>query len=368
MKSYDTNVLIVGGGPAGAHTAKRLSQAGIDNILVERDCNYCKPCGGGVNPLAFDEFDIPKNLIKKRVSSIRIVSPSKRSVHIPLAGGYLAIVDRYRFDATLRELAVREGTNLIEGSFRGLVYTKGGPVATVQTKDGTKEIRAGYVVAADGVNSILRKSAPTPARPHVFTLSTILPDKDTETCEFWFGSSWSSGFYAWVFPHHNGLSIGISTLNYGIANELFQSFLQARGIDAVRRARGYYIPVWDDKIYYHNKIFFVGDAAGQVLPMSLEGIYYALSSAESVVHAVKTNKPHSYRSHWRSKHKLRFLIMTLLHRIYLRNDRTAEKLISMQTHTDIQRDAMGIWLRKFPKNENLFGYLYLMAKFIGRSL
>lgn len=110
-------ILVVGGGPAGAIAAKSLAGRGLEVILLERNLSLEKPCGGGIPSSAFDEFAIPKEVIKREVKSIRIVSPIGEQLDIELKGGSLAIVARWEFDRVLRYEAEKEGYT---GNRRGI--------------------------------------------------------------------------------------------------------------------------------------------------------------------------------------------------------------------------------------------------------
>src|SRR5208337_4105816 len=100
-----TNVLIIGGGPAGATAARMLAGNKIETTLVERDLAYVKPCGGGIPSSAFEELDIPENIVKKKINKISIISPSNKRLDVELTGGYLCITERGKFDGLLRDLA-----------------------------------------------------------------------------------------------------------------------------------------------------------------------------------------------------------------------------------------------------------------------
>ncbi|RMD47135.1 MAG: hypothetical protein D6831_00505, partial [Aquificota bacterium] len=73
-----TKVLIVGGGPAGSTTGRFLSLNGIDNILIQKNFDYRKPCGGGIRLDTFDKFGLDKKLIYKTVKKVGIGYKDKK--------------------------------------------------------------------------------------------------------------------------------------------------------------------------------------------------------------------------------------------------------------------------------------------------
>ncbi len=98
------DAVVVGGGPAGATAAAELAEGGRDVLLLDR-AGRIKPCGGAVPPKLVRDFDIPDSLLVARVGGARIVSPSARSVDMPIDGGFVGMVDREVFDEWLRDRA-----------------------------------------------------------------------------------------------------------------------------------------------------------------------------------------------------------------------------------------------------------------------
>lgn len=60
-------VAVVGGGPAGACTAEMLAKAGIETYLIERKMDNCKPCGGAIPLCMIEEFDLPDEIVDRKV-------------------------------------------------------------------------------------------------------------------------------------------------------------------------------------------------------------------------------------------------------------------------------------------------------------
>ncbi len=365
MKRLHTKVVVVGGGPAGATVSRLLSQSKIENILIEKNLQRDKPCGGGVVSTAFYEFNIPTFLIKNHVKSIRVVSASGLKIDVSLDKGFLAIVERREFDKILREMAQESGSKILGGEFKELFFRDGKPVVMIESKEEKKEIISDYVIAADGVNSRVRKSLLKDLPARLFAMYEIIDDRSNEMCEFWIGSSETPTIYTWVFPHRQGVSVGVvgkGRLEAKKMKEYLFDFLEKRGMQGAGRIRGHHIPIWNNQVYFKNRVFFVGDAAGQVLPVSYEGIYYAMKSAEFAATAIRGNNPSLYKKLWKGRFGKQFLLMAIIEKLFLKSDAYTEKLVTLHKNPGIANASLRLMLEKDLRHGSFFSYIIKLIK------
>jgi geranylgeranyl diphosphate/geranylgeranyl-bacteriochlorophyllide a reductase len=113
-------VAVVGGGPAGGSAAETLAKGGVETILIERKLDNCKPCGGAIPLCMVDEFSLPLDLIDRRVTKMKMISPSNVAVDIGRTLGpdeYIGMVRREVLDAYLRSRAAAAGAEVVNGLF-----------------------------------------------------------------------------------------------------------------------------------------------------------------------------------------------------------------------------------------------------------
>ncbi|MCB0026911.1 MAG: FAD-dependent monooxygenase, partial [Anaerolineales bacterium] len=154
-------ILVVGASVGGATAANTLAQAGLPVIMLERDLAWVKPCGGALPPKAFVEFDLPESLISRKVYKTLIHSPSDRCVEIEVAGrersasDYVAMACREDLDPYLRQRALNNGADLIEGQLLELERQADGVLATYRDKASKqkKTMLVEVVIGADGAYS-----------------------------------------------------------------------------------------------------------------------------------------------------------------------------------------------------------------------
>jgi len=363
QKRLRTDVLVVGGGPAGATAAGVLAENGKDIILLEKNRTYAKPCGGGLALSAFDEFGIPKTSIKKEIHGLRLISPKGNRVEIGLKENALAIVERRAFDETLRLKAENLGATIIQGEFLRVLDDKKCSVEALIERE-VVEIDSDYILAADGVNSRVRASLGIKPLPALLTASATVTGPDTGFCEFWFGASQAPYSYSWAFPTQEGLSIGTGTLEPRKINELFQKFLERSGMIYSGKKQIYKIPVWKGALFNKHNVLFAGDAAGQVLPLSYEGIYYAMKAGELAARAVLEGKAGNYKKMWKGRFQKRFILLDKLKNYFLKDDDSAEKMIALHQRPEIQEASLMLWLRKDSRKQTFFTYLKLFGRFL----
>lgn len=362
-KKHDALVIVIGGGPAGSTAARLLATHGLDVVLVEKNLSFKKPCGGGVVMSAFEEFDIPKGVIKREVRAIEIVSPGGTVLEIPLNGGGLAMVDRREFDAALRREAEAKGAQILEGE---CLRVEQGRTVSVFVKSGetVRELTAECAIAADGVNSRMRAAVGVKPNKSFFTMSAFVPDHHTERCEFWFGAAHAPRSYSWVFPAQGGSVIGTATTERGDILSLFERFRERRGIRKESAKELYRIPLWSGDLYRRGNILFAGDAAGHVMPLTHEGIYYAMRAGVLAAEAVISGDLGTYEKRWKSAFEKRFILMAHLERYFLKDDASADRLVELHRKPDIQAASLRLWLRKERGAKPLRDYMRLFKEFI----
>ncbi len=353
----ETEVLIVGGGPAGATAGRYLSEKGIENIIVQRNCDFLKPCGGGIRSTAFSEFNIDTSIVEKKVKKVEIGFKDKR-LSIDISDSPIYIVNRRVFDKYLREKAKKAGSIIIEGRLVS-IKKESSIISTIKTREGKIYIKSRYLISADGVNSTVRKQV-SGSYPERIPVSYIdLENIDTDRCSFFFGEKIAGRYYGWVFPHFSGVNIGTYK---GKIND----FLTFLGVKTLKKPKGYFIPVWKkDEPFYKENIFFVGDSAGQVMPFTFEGIYFAMKSGFIVSQIISENKnPSEYERLWKEMFYNQFYSLKNLQKIFLKNDFSISVMIKLFENPYIQREMIKLWLGKRSVSVDIKFFLRVLKRVI----
>jgi flavin-dependent dehydrogenase len=164
------DVAIVGGGPAGASLAARLADAGRDVVVFERSpAWHWRACGVFASPatlaaLRRTGLDEPTIRAAARpVPAMRVETPAGTSFRLTYGadeGGEQAIsFDRSTLDPALLHLARTRGADVRTGSQVVTADPSHGELA-VRSADGTTSlVRASVIVGADGLRSIVARSA-----------------------------------------------------------------------------------------------------------------------------------------------------------------------------------------------------------------
>ena len=144
------DVVVVGGGPAGATAATDLASRGRRVLLLDR-AGRIKPCGGAIPPRLIKDFEIPGELLVARVTSARMVAPSTTKVDIPIEGGFVGMVDRDVFDEWLRMRAEETGAIRRTGTFDRIERDEQqGAIVLYRTSSAPDDQGLGQVVLSPG--------------------------------------------------------------------------------------------------------------------------------------------------------------------------------------------------------------------------
>lgn len=303
MKHYQ--VIVAGAGPAGSSAARVLAGAGLSVLVLDRAV-FPRPklCAGLLTHKAAFILEQAFGLSADQLlaqGAFNHASTGYACYHKTslLAKGqhtrpfYFAYRDV--FDHFLLQQAEAAGAEVITG----LAVTD-----VVQDNDqilvqaGGESISADYLVAADGVNSLVRRrlfrqKGDQETYGLAATLEMFLPRSELNWPED-FPSIYLATVpqgYSWIFPHKDKIALGLGGPVELVSDlpERFRQFLQAVGLAAFadHPAHGHLLPYGNYKMSpVRGRVLLAGDAGGFADPLLGEGLYYALRTGTGAARAI----------------------------------------------------------------------------------
>ncbi len=309
-----TDVLVVGAGPAGSATAAWAARLGMDVLLTDaavfpRD----KTCGDGLTPRAIGELErlgLGDWLRAHTVNQGLRAHGFGQTLLLPWPGGSLpdwgSAVARTELDDHLRTTAIKAGARALDGVRAVDVRRDGDRVTTVvfTRGDETLEIGCRRLVVADGVRSPLGKALGREwHRDTVYGVAGRAYVTSTMSDDPWISSHLElrgeqgevlSG-YGWMFPLGTGeVNLGVGTLATAKrptdlkVRRLMESYAgqQREGFglgDELRAPTSALLPMGGAVTGVAGANWaLVGDAAACVNPLNGEGIDYGVEGGRLV--------------------------------------------------------------------------------------
>ncbi len=296
-------VIIVGAGPSGSHSACELARRGIKTLVLEKEIlPRDKCCAGGLTVKTVKLLDIDVNSLAEDVISKAVVSiKGKKTYHGYSDKPFMYTVERRLFDSILVKRAQEAGAEIKQNvSIKGIDINDNGVI--ISTNDG--EYLGEFLIGADGSESQVRKAIGI--KRHDIRIVGLQAEVKVEDKVL---ILWKSkigidigvirGGYGWVFPKSEHLTIGIvgpenkAKSLKRIIGEYMDS-LELGEYSIIERSAGI-LPVYIGKpIVSKGRVMLVGDAAGLVDPLTGEGLYNAVLSAglgtEAIEKALKSEK------------------------------------------------------------------------------
>ena len=336
IRNPKSEILIVGAGPAGSFAAELLAGAGVGVTLFDgRAPEFPKPCGGGVTSKALKAYPQLLEAVGRQIDDLEIYAPSGKRLILKLDEPF-AIYSRTAFDSFLRERAVAAGAIVVNEKVT-LIGEENSvwQLRSHASSGNANEYRGDFLVAADGANSAIAKrlsGALAKSEMEVaFGYRTPLPNDEQNAPTV---VAFLPGFagYAWAFPRTDHVSFGIATaqdnFDHAELDRLLWRFMfgwyrqrsepeaniwqisgdehnaeiaQKLNSSAERyaaRIPGLAPETLDSRKTSGDNWALLGDAAGFADPVTGEGIYYALRSAEIFADCFLHKK--DYERTWRA--------------------------------------------------------------------
>ena len=309
------HVAVVGGGPAGAWAALKLARAGARATMFDASHPREKPCGGGLTGRAVElivrelgVLPVPavsvhharfERAMASPADAARVEQGDAAALRLVDRGlspeSSLIIASRTQLDRALLDAALDAGATLVADRVIDLTVSASG--ASIRTRRAT--YRAEIVLGADGANSLVRRRVAAAFTRRQISIGTgyfVHGASSREVAIRWVGSPPG---YLWSFPRPDHLAVGICahSTDESSVERLRQHV--ASWIAAADLARGpvrlepYSWPIptlpaedLDRPPLAADCWMLLGDAAGLVDPLTREGIYYALASAELAAAAI----------------------------------------------------------------------------------
>ncbi len=288
MPSELYDVVVVGAGPAGSYAAYKLASLGYRVAILEQKeapgIDIC--CTGIISPECFDSFGVASDVILTKATSAKFFSPSGKLLRLETEKVQAYVIARTAFDLAVAAKAKAQGADYFFSS-RVTDIAINEDWAQIETLcHGSREpFKARAVIVASGFKPKLSQRLGL-GRITNFAIGAQaeVETQGIDEVETYLSQEIAPGFFAWLVPtSENKALAGVISPSHAklhLEKLLTDSFCQGKVINREPKIRQKAIPLETLPRTYRDRVLVIGDAAGQVKPLTGGGIYFGHLGAQ----------------------------------------------------------------------------------------
>ncbi len=349
------DVIVVGGGPAGLTAARHARREGATVLVLEQhgQAGDAARCAGLISLQTIEALEPSSFEALRSFRHAWLVGPAGHRVKLHADETKAIVIDRARLNRQLATDAIEEGVILRTRS-RVVSWQQGTTLVLDRDSHTTKRFHGAVTIAADGPSSrIAAWAGLAPPADRLFVQQAVLTSLESPAneIEIFLGRRVAPGFFAWAIPaEQETVRLGLATPDATAVLPCFRRLLRLYPGQLVPASRvGGTIPIDIAPRTVAPGVLLVGDAAGQVKPLSGGGLFVgaccariagrvAARAAQAGSPELRDHELSSYETSWRKQFGSELRFGRNAHRIRQRlSDRQIDSILALLDGPAIQR-------------------------------